>query len=186
MIQDHPVVARYMATFGASMTGIDAEERAAIEQEIRSHLAEATAAGRPLDDVLGSLGPADTLARAYAVELLMNPRSRRVESVAAFLKLAAMVVVGSFATLIVVTILGSVGVGFTASGVVVFAIGVLETSGIHLPGVQLSGIPPEWVIVLGAPLCVIGVGALVLLRSYIRFVGRAMRKTLPRREVVSV
>ena len=62
----------------------------------------------------------------------------------------------------------------------VFAIGVLETSGIHLPGVQLSGLPPEWVIVLDAPLCVIGVGALVLLRKYIRFVGRAMRKTLPR------
>jgi uncharacterized membrane protein len=183
-MQEHPVVARYMATFGTAIKGIDAGERAAIEQEIRSHIAEATAAGRSLDEVLTALGPADALARAYSVELLMNPRDRRIESIAAFLKLAATVVVASFATLIVAAILGSIGISFTASGVVVVAIGVLETSGIHLPGVQLSGLPPEWVTVLGVPLAVIGVGALVLLRKYIRFVGRAMRKTLPRREAV--
>jgi uncharacterized membrane protein len=185
VIQEHPVVARYMATLGASIKGIDAEERAAIEQEIRSHIAEATAAGRPLEDVLTSLGPSEALARAYAAELLMNPRDRRLTSVVAFLKLAAIVVVGSFATLIVVTILGSVGITFTASGVVVFAIGLLEASDIHLPGVQLSGIPPEWVIVLGLPIFAIGVAAFVLLTKYTRFVGRAMRKRLPRREVVS-
>jgi uncharacterized membrane protein len=179
MIQEHPVVTRYMATFGTAIMGIDARERAAIEQEIRSHIAEATAAGRSLDEVLTALGPADALARAYSVELLMNPRDRRLESVAAFLTLAATVVVGSFATLIVVAILGSVGVSFTTSAVVVFAIGVLETSGIHLPGVQLSGVPPEWVIVLAVPFFVIGVAALALLTKYIRFVGRAMRKRLP-------
>jgi uncharacterized membrane protein len=181
VITEHPVVARYMAMFGASLKGIDADEHAAIEQEIRSHIAEATAAGRSLDDVLTALGPADALARAYSVELLMNPRDRRRASLAAFLKLAATVVVASFATLIVVTILGSVGLSFTASGVLVFAIGVLETYGIHLPGVQLSGIPPEWVIVLAVPFAAIGVGALVLLRKYIRFVGRTMRKRLPGR-----
>jgi uncharacterized membrane protein len=184
-MQEHPVVARYMATLGTAIKGIDAGERAAIEQEIRSHIAEATAAGRSLDDVLTALGPADALARAYSVELLMNPRDRRLASITAFLKLAATVVVGSFATLIVVAILGSVGMSFAASGVVVFAIGVLETSGIHLPGVQLSGVPPEWVIVLAVPFFLIGVAALVLLTKYIRFVGRAMRKTLPRREVVA-
>jgi len=46
--------------------------------------------------------------------------------------------------------------------------------------VQLSGIPPEWVIVLGAPIFAIGVAAFVLMTKYIRFVGRAIRKTLPR------
>jgi hypothetical protein len=119
------------------------------------------------------------------VELLLHPRGRRVASLLAFTKLAAIAVVGSFATLIVVTILGSVGIGFAASGVVVFALGVLETSGIHLPGVQLSGVPPEWVVVLGLPVLAIGVGALVLLRSYLRFVGRAIKKTLLRREVAA-
>lgn len=182
MIQDHPVVARYLATFGAAIKGIDAEERAAIEQEIRSHIAEATAAGKPLDGVLTALGPAETLARAYSVELLMNPRDQRLKSIGAFLMLAATVVAASVVTLIVVTILGSVGISFAASALVVFVIGVLETYGIHLPGVQLSGIPSEWVIVLAAPLFVIGVAALVLLTKYVRFVGRAMRKRLPRRE----
>ena len=186
MIQQHPVVARYMATFGAAIQGIDAGERAAIEQEIHSHIAEATATGRSLDEVLAALGPADALARAYSVELLMNPRDRRLASLAAFLRLAATVVVASFATLIVVTILGSVGLSFTASGVVVFAIGVLETSGIHLPGVQLSGIPPEWVIVLAVPFFLIGVAALALLTKYIRFVGRAMRRTVPHRAATSL
>jgi uncharacterized membrane protein len=179
VIQEHPVVARYMAAFSAAIQAIDSAERAAIEQEIRSHIAEATATGRALDEVLTALGPAEALARAYSVELLLNPRDRRLASLAAFLKLAGIVVVGSLATLIVVSILGSVGVGFTASGVAAFAIGLLETSGIHLPGVQLSGIPPEWVIVLAVPFFLIGVAALVLLTKYIRFVGRAMRKRLP-------
>jgi uncharacterized membrane protein len=179
VIQEHPVVARYMATLGASIRGIDSDERAAIEQEIRSHIAESTAAGKSLDAVLTALGPAEALARAYTVELLMNPRDRRLTSVLAFLKLSATIVVGSFATLIVVAILGSIGVSLTASSVVVFAIGVLETSGIHLPGVELNGVPPEWVITLAAPFFAIGVVALVLLTKYIRFVGRAMRKTLP-------
>jgi hypothetical protein len=66
---------------------------------------------------------------------------RRLASIAAFLQLAATVVVGSFATLIV--------------------------------------------IVVAVPFFFIGVAALVLLTKYIRFVGRAMRKTLPRREVVA-
>ena len=186
MTHEHPVIARYMATFGVAIKRLDADERAAIEQEIRSHIAEATAAGRSLDDVLTALGPADALARAYTVELLMNPHDRRLKSVVAFLKLAATVVGVSFATLIVVTILGSVGVSFTASGVVVFAIGLLEASDIHLPAVQLSGIPPEGVIVLAVPIFAIGVAAFVLMMKYIRFAGRAMRRTLPQRAATSL
>src|SRR5262245_18006888 len=131
VIREHPVVARYMATFGAAIKALDTGERAAIEQEIRSHIAEATAAGRPLDDVLEALGPAEALARAYAVELLMNPQNRRIQSVAGFLKLAVTVVVASFATLIVAAILGSIGITFTASGLAAIMVGMLETSGIH-------------------------------------------------------
>jgi hypothetical protein len=134
VIKEHPVVARYMATFGAAIKGIDAEEHAAIEQEIHSHIAEATAAGK-----------------------------RR-----------------QLATLIVATILGSVGITFTATGLAAIMVGMLETSGIHLPGVELNGVPPGWVVASGPLMIVIGLAAFVLLRSYIRFVGRAMRKTLPR------
>jgi hypothetical protein len=81
-MQDHPVVARYMASFEASIAALDPGERLAIAQEIRNHIAEATAAGKPLDDVLRSLGPAETLARAYVVELLMNPRTQRLKAAA--------------------------------------------------------------------------------------------------------
>lgn len=41
------------------------------------HIAEATDAGGSLDVVLGSLGPADALGRAYAVELLLHPQNDR-------------------------------------------------------------------------------------------------------------
>jgi uncharacterized membrane protein len=179
-MNEHPVVTRYMTTFDAAMTMLEAGERQAINQEIRNHIAEATAAHRSLDEVLRALGPADALARAYAVELLMHPRAQRVERRMPFFKVAALVIVGSFATLVVVTTLGAIGISFMASGFAVSAIGVLESSGIHLPGVQLSGIPPEWVIVLGVPFAAVGVAALVGLRSYIRFVAKTMRRVLPR------
>lgn len=176
MTEDNPVLARYMVSFERSLEILDADERRAITQEIRSHVAEATAAGRSLDDVLRALGPSAALARAYAVELLMNPRGRRLAGLAAFLKLASVVVVGSFATLIVVSILGAIGISFTASGAAVLGIGILESNGIHMQGVQLSGVPPGWVVVLALPFFAVGVVALVLLRRYIRFVGRAMRR----------
>ena len=174
-----------MARFEGSLEVLDADERRAITQEIRSHVAEATAAGRPLDDVLRALGPSDALARAYAVELLLNPRDRRFDGLAALLKLASIVVAGGFATLMVVSMLGAIGIGFTASGVVVFGIGILETAGIHLQGVQLSGVPPGWVIVLALPIFAVGIASLVLLRRYIGFVGRAMKKILPHRHAVA-
>lgn len=176
MIEDNPVLARYVASFERSLEVLDAGERRAITQEIRNHVAEATAAGRSLDEVLRALGPSDALARAYAVELLLNPRDRRFAPLAAFLRLASIIAAGSFATVIVVSILGAIGISFTASGVVVFGIGILESNGIHMQGVQLSGVPPGWVIVLALPVFAVGIVALALLRRYMRFVGQAIAR----------
>ena len=73
MTQGHPVVERYLTHFEVSINQFDFPERDEITNEIRNHIAEAHAAGTELDVVLKTLGPADVLARAYAVELTLNP-----------------------------------------------------------------------------------------------------------------
>ena len=77
MTQQHPVVDRYLTRFEASINEFDFPEREEITQEIRNHIAEAQAAGTALDSVLQTLGPADVLARAYAVELALHPQAKR-------------------------------------------------------------------------------------------------------------
>jgi uncharacterized membrane protein len=178
--QGHPVVERYMARFETSIRELDSTQRREIAQEIRNHIAEASAAGKGLDAVLESLGPADTLARAYAVELLVNPRDRRLAAVGGFLKMAGIVAAGSLATLLVVVTLGGFGITFVASAVTFLVIGVLEAMGIHLSGVQLAGIAPVWIIALAPVLLVIGIGCLALLTAYVRFLAHSLKRVLPR------
>lgn len=186
MTEEHPVVARYMAQFEQSLRGFDYPEQQEAAHEIRNHIAEACAAGKPLDGVLSSLGSADLLARAYAAELLLNRRtSRRMQSVLGFLKLAGLVAVVSFATFVVVGILGTTGVGFVASGAAIIVIGELEQAGIHLPGVQMSGIAPVWAIALGLLVFAIGILGLLGLRAYVRFIIRAGKTFRPGSRPVS-
>ena len=77
MTQGHPVVERYLTRFEAAINEFDFPEEEEIAREIRNHMAEAHAAGEALDAVLQTLGPADVLARAYAVELALNPQNKR-------------------------------------------------------------------------------------------------------------
>ena len=71
--------------------------------------------------------------------------------------------------------LGSVGITFVASGVLVFVVGLLEMFRIHLPWVQTGRLPPVFFVVVGPVIAVIGLFALVGLRYYVRFVVRAVR-----------
>ena len=186
MTQEHPVVERYMTHFEHSIKQFDFPEQQEVAHEIRNHIAEACAAGKQLDAVLQSLGPAEVLARAYAVELLLNQRStRRVQALNGFLKVAGLVAVTSFATFVVISILGTIGIGFVASGAAMIVIGVLEQAGIHLPGVQMNGIAPVWAMVLGLFVLVIGVVALLGLRLYVRFIMRTLKRLRPASRPVS-
>lgn len=76
MINAHPVIERYLGRFAMAFAEFEATDRDEIVQELRNHLAEARAAGQTLDAVLETLGPADDLARAYAVELALHPREQ--------------------------------------------------------------------------------------------------------------
>jgi uncharacterized membrane protein len=179
-MQEHPLVERYISVFEAALAALDVPEGKEIAVEIRSHIAEALAEGKPLDTVLEALGPADGLARAYAVELTLNPRgAQRFETIGRVSRVVGLVAVGSVMTMIVAGALGSVGFGFTLSGLAIVLLAGFEAAGVHLPGVEMQGIPPSAVIALGVSTFVIGAGALYLLWKYMRFLVRASRRLLP-------
>jgi hypothetical protein len=179
MKQRHPVVERYMTHLETAIAGLDPAERGEVLQEIRNHIAEATAAGRPLDAVLTSLGPADALGRAYAIELLLRPpQDGRRSAAGRWFRVVGLIVALSIPTLVAVSTLGSVGISFVASGVGTFVIGLLEAIGVF-PWVGLIDLPPIVSIVLGPAMVFVGLIALVALRFYVRFVVRAVRTALP-------
>lgn len=179
-MESHPVIERYISRLESAIGELDPADREEIIREIRNHIAEANAAGRPLDIVLESLGSADVLARAYAAELLLHPRrSQRLRSFEPFARTVGLVIVGGIMTLLVVGWLGSL-VGLGLSGAALFIIGLLEASGVHVPGVQMNGVSPFWAMLLGPALTLVGFVALVILRMYLRFLGRAWRRLLPR------
>src|SRR6185436_10296040 len=119
--------------------------------------------------VLAALGSAEDLARAYAVEMTLNPRGERKPSfVLRALRLASIFVVGSLVTMIVVTVLGSIGITFALSGAAVAVFAAIETAGVHVPFLQLGGLPPSVAILIGIAIFILGVGALYALRNYMR------------------
>jgi len=178
MNQQHPVVERYVTHLETAIGGLDPADRREVLQEIRNHIAEATAAGRPLDVVIKSLGPADALGRAYAVELLLHPQNDRPRHAAErWFRIVGLVVVLSIPTLVAVSTLGSVGISFVASGLFTFVVGVLEAAGVF-PWPHLIDLPPAVTIFLGPAMVIVGAVALVALRFYIRFVVRAVRTSL--------
>jgi uncharacterized membrane protein len=173
-------VSDYLAAFEAEARGFGLTEAQDIANDVRSHINEAVEYGKPLDDVLTALGTPKALARAYAVELLME-KPKADSTVGRFAKLVALVAFGGMLTLIVVILLGSIGLTFTLSGILVFVLGLLEAAGVHLPHVQMDGLPPLIVAALGPAMFAIGWGALLLLWSYVRFAGRRLVRALPRR-----
>lgn len=186
MTQHHPLVERYISHLETAIGGLDVADRREVLQEIRNHIAEATAAGKPLDVVIRSLGPPDVLGRAYAVELLLHPQNdERRHAGERWLRIVGLVVVLSIPTLVAVTTLGSIGISFVASGLFAVALGILQVAGFHLPSMLSNDAPPVLTILLGPVLLVVGCLSLVALRFYVRFVVRALRTALPRRRSVA-
>jgi uncharacterized membrane protein len=182
--QDNPVVVQYMSRFEAALRRYRLPEWQGIAADLRSHIAEAESYGKPLASVLEAIGPADALARAYAVELLMHtPKDTRAQSITRYLKIAGLVIAGSFLSLLVVTFLGSIGLSFVLSGIVLLLVGGLEAAGVHLAHVSMGGLPPIAVIAMAPVALAIGWGASWLLWIYVRAAARALGRMLPRGEV---
>jgi uncharacterized membrane protein len=181
-MDEHPLIEKYLSTLEAALAAFNVPEKTEVVVEIRSHIAEALAEGKSLASVLAALGPAEELARAYAVELTLNPRSdRRPSFVLRMLRLIGILVVGSLVTFVVVSLLGTIGVGFTLSGILIVVIAGFEAVGIHFPFVETGGLPPIAFLLLGSGIFVVGAGALYVLRHYLRFLARTARGVLPAR-----
>ncbi len=187
MTQHHPVVERYLTHLETAIGGLEPADRLEVLQEIRNHIAEAMAAGKPLDAVIETLGPADALGRAYALELLLHPRSDRPRRGAGrWLTIVGLLIAFSIPTLVAVTTLGSIGLSFVVAGLVSFVVGVLEIIGVHLPFVQTDNLPPILAVLAGPVLVVLGLMALRALKFYAQFVVRTLRNVGPRASAAPV
>lgn len=184
MTPEHPLVERYLARLQDGLTSMTPADRDEVLRDIRSHLAEATAAGATLDAVLASLGPAETLARAYSVELLLNPAPSRppMSGPERFFALAGILTLTSIPTLVVVVTLGAVGVSFVGSGVAVFAAGIVDALGVTLPFVDgpASDVHPAIAVAIGPILFALGAAALWGLSRYLRWLARTISQAIPK------
>jgi uncharacterized membrane protein len=169
-----------MQHFATALKSFECAEGDEIMRDLRGHIEEAQAMGKPLDAVLTSIGPAEALARAYAIELELNPRGARFRRTAGgVLRVVGILAAASIVSLLVVGALGSIGLGLTVSGLGLIVIGALEAAGVHLPDVQLAGLSPWIVIAIGPVMGVIGLAAFVGLWIYLRALARTLRRELP-------
>jgi hypothetical protein len=169
----HPAVLRYLDALRAGLSELPRAEQDEIVREIELHFGEALAAGREPDEVLRSLGPADALARAYAVELLLNSRPGGAGIGRWFLLLGVLAATG-LPALVLVPMLLTMGLVFSLVG-----------AGVWLAGLIAPFAPPQWVIeidpvmavLIGPAITLGGILCLTLLVLYARFLVGWIRRT---------
>lgn len=185
MTQEHPLVERYLSRLQDGLKLMPPADRDEVVRDIRSHIAEATAAGTTLESVLTTLGPAEVLARAYSVELVLNTAPGRppMSEFQRFFALAGILALTSIPTLVIVVTLGAVGISFMASGFAVAAAGIIDLLDISLPFLDdpVSDVHPAFAIAIGPVLFVLGAAALAGLSKYLRWLARTVSKALPSR-----
>lgn len=178
MIQENPIINQYMASLEAGLGGLNETDRAEVVRDIRSHVAEAVAAGQPLERVLGSLGSAESLARAYTVELLIKkPNAFKTPGNRA-LRIAGLVLVGGVPTIIAFAVLGVVGVTFSFTGVVLLLAGTAALAE-TLPWWITMDADPRLVVILGPVMSAVGLALLGGLWLYVRMATNVVRRVLP-------
>lgn len=179
---DLPLVNRYLSALDAALASLAPVERAEVVAEIRQHVADATEAGKPIDEVLQSLGSVDALARAYQLELLVSPRPSALKAPRSdrWLRILGLLAIGSLPTLIIVVTLGSIGLSFTVSGIAVFIAAIADASD-ALPDWVTMDVQP-WVAMLGSIIMfLVGVLCSWGTIAYLRFVVRVVRRVVPDR-----
>jgi uncharacterized membrane protein len=177
MIPDHPLAVRYVDTLNDALGDLATGEREEILSEIRNHISDAIAAGTSIEDVLRALGPAEQLARAYRLELLLNPPIPTPHS-DRWLAIVGLLAIGSLPTFIIVVTLSAVGVSLSLSGPLVFVAGIAKSFG-YLPWVMLDCPPWAAIVLIGPATTAVGVAALWGLAAYVRFLARITRRVLP-------
>jgi uncharacterized membrane protein len=178
MIQENPIVSQYIAALKADLGGLNETDRAEVVRDIESHISEAVAAGQPLDRVLGSLGSAGSLARAYTVELLIKKPSAFKAPGNRALRIAGLVLVGGVPTIVAFAVFGLVGVTFSFTGVVLFLAGKAALAE-ALPWWLTMDADPRLVVILGPVMSMVGLALLGGLWLYVRMATNVVRRVLP-------
>jgi len=128
------------------------------------------------------LGSVDELGRAYQLELLVRPRPSAPAKPRSdrWLRIIALLAVGSIPTLVIVATLGSIGLSFTLSAIAVFAAALMDSAG-ALPYWMTMEVEP-WIAIVGSiAMFVIGVLCCWGTIAYLRFVARVVRRVVPDR-----
>lgn len=174
----NPVAERYLAALNQSLEAMNKRDRKEIIAEIRAHFEDATTEGKPLDEVLIRLGPAETLAKAFLVESMLNPGVAGAGLISRSLGLVGLVVFGSLPTLLITTILGSFGLTFVVASPFVFAAGIYGFFSISLAPVIQTDLPPLQLILLGAAMDLFGASCLWGLYRYFQWLIKVFRHAI--------
>jgi len=177
MNDEHPLIARYMKQFESALRTHDLREWREIASDLRSHMGEALAAGKPVDALLESLGPADQLARAYAVELVMNAR-RQQGLFVRITKVSAILAASGCLTFFAICALGLLAI-LLPLGLAGLILTVIRTAGLELPDITI-GAHPVLATTIFVATSAIGAAAVGAFWLYIRFMMGTLRKSLPR------
>ena len=180
--QSNPAIDRYLTAFSGELADMPEPERTEVVGEIRSHAAEAVRAGEEPAAIIERFGDPRRLARAYKMELAVKTSRRPLRRVGRFFAIAGVTAITSLMSFIVIMVLGSFTLAFTAGGVAAILTGVLS---LLLPGdlvVNALAIPQTiselLAIGFGIVLVVAGFLSGVLLFLYVRMVKRSFRYTI--------
>jgi uncharacterized membrane protein len=171
------IVEQYLAALEAALKNMAPAEREEVVAEIRQHIADATAAGKPIDEVLKALGPVDALARAYQLELLVKPRENAPAQSSSdrWLKVIGLLAIGSLPTFIIVIVLGTIGLSFTLTGIGLMLAGIGDYAG-ALPHWVHTETEPWFEIIIGIALLILGLLSSWATYGYLRFVVRVVKR----------
>ena len=175
-VDKNPAAERYLAALEHSLSPMKASERMEVIHEIRAHLHDGMVAGKPLDELLNRLGAAELLAKAYLVESYLNPKRFGSGWISRTLGLFGLLVFGSLPTLVITSLLGSLGIAFLIAGPILFSSGIFGVFGVSLAPAVKTNLAPWLQMILGPIMTVAGASLLWSLLLYLRWLINLFRR----------
>ncbi len=169
---------RFLSRLAAALRRLKVPDADEIVADVRGHIDE-SAESRSLDEALITLGPPETLARAYALELAFSRHREGRWRASSVFVVVSLLVGASLMTLVVAPTLAVLAFTFLVTGLVSFAFALIELTLVDLPFVENGNISPLEALGVSAPIFATGCLFGWLLWRYLRFVIASLRRALP-------